>query len=429
MRTSFYASRCEPQHDTSPASQDQHLSGFLTDGARISDSSNFPESCTWSPFRWRKQGKKAFSLDLEHARQSYHAAKGAFLGTNDNDPQHKGKALADNGCNSTVVGVDRVPEFQERAKTLGLPCAYPGPRPNSRQMDVIEHLLRQTETSGETVTKLISSADNPADLMTKCLSATTHEKHTRSYLQVAPQTLISKQVERSATSLSAIQPFSFQNSPLVILPTTEPEFFQDGLTFALISRNYSDEQLLLSKHKSLGHRNMEDVARLYSIPYKKIFCRDCVENKSTRHPLTGKSGRTLEAPRPGHTIDADVCSFPDKTKGGNSYLSVLIDRVSSRIDARLIRTPSDFFDHYTSFVKYCESHFGKTNIISVLHSDSAAYYLDSRRLADFNRARGIRQTFSPPYTQSLNGRAGGMSKVGFLGSKPIFSKLKFFERF
>ena len=25
--------------------------------------------------------------------------------------------------------------------------------------------------------------------------------------------------------------------------------------------------------------------------------------------------------------------------------------------------------------------------------------------------------------------AGGMSKVGFLGSKPIFSKLKFFERF
>ena len=281
----------------------------------------------------------------------------------------------------------------------------PGPRPNSRQMDVIEHLLRQTETSGETVTKLISSADNPADLMTKCLSSTTHEKHTRSYLQVAPQTLISKQVERSATSLSAIQPFSFQNSPLVTLPTTEPEFFQDGLTFALISRNYSDEQLLLSKHKSLGHRNMEDVARLYSIPYKKIFCRDCVENKSTRHPLTGKSGRTLEAPRPGHTIDADVCSFPDKTKGGNSYLSVLIDRVSSRIDARLIRTPSDFFDHYTSFVKYCESHFGKTNIISVLHSDSAAYYLDSRRLADFNRARGIRQTFSPPYTQSLNGRA------------------------
>ena len=50
--------------------------------------------------------------------------KGAFLGTNDNDPQHKGKALADNGCNSTVVGVGRVPEFQERAKSLGLPCVY-----------------------------------------------------------------------------------------------------------------------------------------------------------------------------------------------------------------------------------------------------------------------------------------------------------------
>jgi len=113
---------------------------------------------------------------------------------------------------------------------------------------------------------------------------------------------------------------------------------------------------------------------------RKFFCRDCVENKSTRHPLTGRSGHTLDAPRPGHTIDADVCSFPDRAKGGNSYLSLLIDRVSSRIDARLIKTPSNFFDHFTSFVKYCESNFGKANIISVLHSDSAAYYLDSKRL-------------------------------------------------
>ena len=52
-----------------------------------------------------------------------------------------------------------------------------------------------------------------------------------------------------------------------------------------------------------------------------------------------------------------------------------------------------------------EAHFGKSNIFSILHSDSATYYKDSARLRKFCSTKGIRQTFSPPYTQALNGVA------------------------
>ena len=42
------------------------------------------------------------------------------------------------------------------------------------------------------------------------------------------------------------------------------------------------------------------------------------------------------------------------------------------------------------------------NLTSILHSDSATYYKDSARLRQFCAKKGIRQTFSPPYTQALN---------------------------
>ena len=58
-----------------------------------------------------------------------------------------------------------------------------------------------------------------------------------------------------------------------------------GQTFALISRNYTSDQLLLSKHKCFGHRNMEDIARLYGIPYKKIFLQGlCGKQINTASP-------------------------------------------------------------------------------------------------------------------------------------------------
>ena len=111
----------------------------------------------------------------------------------------------------------------------------------------------------------------------------------------------------------------------------------------------------------------------------------------------------MKAPRAGHTTDSDVAGpFSTPTKGGNRYLSTLVDRDTKKIDGKMVASQGEFFDHYTEFVKMAEAHFGKPNIFSILHSDSATYYKDSARLRQFCAKKGIRQTFSPPYTQALN---------------------------
>ena len=79
----------------------------------------------------------------------------------------------------------------------------------------------------------------------------------------------------------------------------------------------------------------------------------------------------MKAPRAGHTTDSDVAGpFSTPTKGGNRYLSTLVDRDTKKIDGKMVASQGEFFDHYTEFVKMAEAHFGKPNIFSILHSDS-----------------------------------------------------------
>ncbi len=282
----------------------------------------------------------------------------------------------------------------------------PGPRPKSRTMDVEEHILREAETTGVTITKTCPGKENPADQMTKILRSGDHQKYmdlylAKSIIETAQTNPVgSSPTVSRASFLAKSTGTGFANSSLFLEPSTD--------YLGLLTRSYSNEDVLINLHKSLGHRNFEDVARLYGIPMPKkpIFCRDCIENKATRHPLTGASGNTLHAPRPGHTIDTDVAGpFPTKTKGGNSYLSMLIDRTTSKIDGSMITTPTMYFEHVSTFIKYCQTHFGKMNFVAVIHSDSASYYKDSARMRRFCARNGIKQTFSPAYTQSLNGRA------------------------
>jgi len=62
-----------------------------------------------------------------------------------------------------------------------------------------------------------------------------------------------------------------------------------------------------------------------------------VENKSTRHPMGNGDPGTMQAPRPGHTIDSDIAGrFPFKTKGGNQYASILVCRKSKKIDGKMV---------------------------------------------------------------------------------------------
>jgi transposase InsO family protein len=293
----------------------------------------------------------------------------------------------------------------------------PGPRAKSRQMQLEEHKLREAETTGNTVTKSIRSEDNPADAMTKVLKLVDHKKFKNLFAREPPnKDKGCTEYEKSALAISETpvgergndnwQPVQFHNSTMTFPPTTDLQMLADCESFGLIARTHTGDQLL-SLHESTGHRNFQDVSRIYGIPLpKKVpWCRHCVENKAERHPR-GRSRGTLEASRVGHTIHADTAGrFPQPTKGGKSYFSLLVDGYSNRLDLWLITTQGEYYDHFTTFVKRCEAHFGRTNIISVIHSDSASYYKDSERMRSFTARKGIRQSFSPAYTQSLNGKA------------------------
>ena len=51
-----------------------------------------------------------------------------------------------------------------------------------------------------------------------------------------------------------------------------------------------------------------------------------------------------------------------------------------------------------------QSHFGR-QVVARLITDSAPYFQTNRKLAQFNKQKGIVHAFSPPYTQELDGVA------------------------
>jgi hypothetical protein len=253
----------------------------------------------------------------------------------------------------------------------------PGTTTKNKHVEIDMHFLKEMVELKEVAILKVTSANNDADIMTKILPKDAHQRHTRKMLQQTPITNPTGETSQ-------------KGPPVVSVAATATK---------------ANIELLYKLHAALGHRNFQDVADILgiSLPAAKLFCRHCVENKSTRHPMGNGHPGTMAAPRPGHTIDGDVAGrFPFKTKGGNQYASILLCRKSKKIDGMMVVSPSEFYDHFTTFVKQTNAHFGKDNVISILHSDSATYYKDSTRLRQFCSAKGIRQTFSPPYTQALN---------------------------
>lgn len=256
-----------------------------------------------------------------------------------------------------------------------------GTTPKNKHVEIEMHFFKELVEHEEAAILKVASADNDADIMTKLLPKTGHLKHTEKMMRKVPDNSPTTETDNPAG----------KNPPL----TTS--------VAATVTR--ANKELLFRTHRALGHRNFNDVARILgmSLPATKLFCRDCVENKSTRHAMGNGDPGTMKAPRAGHTTDTDMAGpFSTPTKGGNRYLSTLVDRDTKKIDGKMVASQGEFFDHYTEFVKMAEAHFGKPNIFSILHSDSATYYKDSARLRQFCAKKGIRQTFSPPYTQALN---------------------------
>jgi histone deacetylase 1/2 len=160
-------------------------------------------------------------------------------------------------------------------------------------------------------------------------------------------------------------------------------------------------------HCRLGHKNFEDVARLFGMkmPAKVPFCRVCTEAKATRHPLGRRDNAILTADRQAQVFSADIEGpFPIPSLGGSRYVLVIVDSFSRRIFTYMLSSPAEFFEKFRDLVHHCEAHFGKDKVVARFHSDGGTYFT-SIRLGEFCRTKGIVQSSSAPYTQALNGMA------------------------
>ena len=174
---------------------------------------------------------------------------------------------------------------------------------------------------------------------------------------------------------------------------------------AYVTEVYSESSELKLLHERLGHRNLVDVARVTGtkLPRKPVFCKSCVEGKSTRHSFNHRRLEPFyDAPRPGYCWHVDMAGpFSVPTHEGEKYLLVLVDGYSRRIYHALRKTTADFDVDWEQHCAKVEAELGRPRAVANLVSDSAAYF-DSKRLQAFNLKSGIVHLSSPPYTQELN---------------------------
>ena len=196
---------------------------------------------------------------------------------------------------------------------------------------------------------------------------------------------------------------------------TEPESYErchhcGSFDQTYIARCYSEgnntqtSQLRLL-HERLGHRNIADVAKISGItlPLKPMFCRACVEGKSSRLSFNHQRIEPFyNAPRPGYAWHTDtVGPFSTSTLEGEQYSLVFVCGYSRRIRLFMTKSPSEFDPIWENHCATMETEANSTRLISNLVSDGAKYS-DTQRLRAFNLQKGIVHLVSPPYTQELN---------------------------
>ena len=175
---------------------------------------------------------------------------------------------------------------------------------------------------------------------------------------------------------------------------------------AYVARTYDTfgTQLILQHHR-YGHRNLAEVARIegVTLPPKPIFCRTCVEGKSTRLSLSKRRVEPVyNAPRPAYAWHTDVAGpFSTRTPEGHNLFRLLVCGYSRFRKGELISTTADFHVAWEQHITSVETDLGRPSVVAQLISDSAKYY-DTDALDALNLKKGVVHLFSPPYTQGLN---------------------------
>ena len=207
--------------------------------------------------------------------------------------------------------------------------------------------------------------------------------------------------DHDAAALNAIDMCCFVDS------TSAEACLQCGeIDRVFIARSYDEYgNILQLKHYRYGHRHLAEVAQLegVTLPPKPIFCRACVEGKSTRLSLNKRRIEPLYiAPRPAYAWHTDTAGpFSTRTPEGHNQMRLLIDGYSRFRKIEMVSSTADFHVAWDQHITSVETELGRTSIVAQLISDSAKYY-DSDALDIINQKKGIVHLFSPPYTQSLN---------------------------
>ena len=122
--------------------------------------------------------------------------------------------------------------------------------------------------------------------------------------------------------------------------------------------------------------------------------------KSHTHPhFTDGFQRATRRGEGFHTDFKGPFSFA--THFGHLFLLTIIDDLSRRIFGFLVKSQSEWFDIWTSFVTRIEAEFGRTNCIAWLLSDNGLVF-KSTSMAAFCFRKGIQQRFSAPYAQWMD---------------------------
>jgi hypothetical protein len=179
-----------------------------------------------------------------------------------------------------------------------------------------------------------------------------------------------------------------------------------AIDFAYLTRAYSEDSDLRLWHKRWGHRHMADVAKYLGVPLppKPIFCRGCVEGKSTRLSFSSlpRSTPFHFAPRPGFAWQVDFIGPCVPTIEGYIYTAVFVDGCTKYFVLKMLKSLINFHEIWKLFVARVEAQQANQRAVANLITDSASSIFQSIEMREFNASKGIVNFSSPPYTQELN---------------------------
>ena len=164
-------------------------------------------------------------------------------------------------------------------------------------------------------------------------------------------------------------------------------------------------------HNRLGHRNVDSIRFMVKnnivddieITNNSIInkCEVCIKGKLTKKPF----GKNFEPKSNGclDLIHSDLCGpCQNVSSSGGKYFLTFIDDFSRYTHVYILQNKSQVLDKLKDYILEVENLHNKK--IKQIHSDNGGEYT-SKEMKYFLKSRGIKHTFTIPYTPEQNGIA------------------------